>query len=241
MSKIIDPRSDDGDYIVLKGGHKTHDPRLGRIPQTDIRNLNFDVRKTNIVVQHDTPRSYTWRCLIWLDQGNLGSCVGNAWAHELAARPKEVQGIDQQYAVDLYHAAQKLDEWPGEAYEGTSTLGGAKATMATGKIGGYHWCTDIEAVKIVVSWRKPVVVGANWYASMFTPDVAGLVKIGGGIAGGHEWLVRGYSIVTDLFLCRNSWGLSYGISGDFYISAKDLDRLLFAEGGDCCVPDLMVL
>jgi hypothetical protein len=61
-----------------------------------------------------------------LDQGKEGACVGFAWSHELAAYPVRVEVDDEFARSKIYAEAQKIDEWPGEAYHGTSVLAGAK-------------------------------------------------------------------------------------------------------------------
>lgn len=232
--------SGEEDYILLKGGHKTHDPRLGRVPQFDKRNLDFNVTKI-FTAKQTAPRTNTHRCLQWLDQLNEPACVGFAFSHNLIAHPKEVQGCNYDTALALYHRAQDLDEWPGHQYEGTSILGGAKASVETGKIGGYHWAFTALDMAITVSWHKCIILGCNWYNSMFNVDANGFIKVGGGgLAGGHAILVRGYNVEKNAFLLRNSWGLGWGVSGDCWVSFADMERLL-SEQGEACVPDQQTL
>ena len=57
----------------------------------------------------------------------------------------------------------------------------------------------------------PVVVGTYWYSSMFYPDRNGLIKINGGIAGGHAYVINGVDKTKKLFRIKNSWGQSWGI------------------------------
>lgn len=161
------------DNIILKNGNVATDPRLGRIPQFDKRSLKFNVREI-IQPEHTAPRSYSWRCLQWLDQADTSACVGFSWANEMIARPKEVIGVDNISALELYHTAQTLDEWSGEDYEGTSVLAGAKAVQQLGHMSEYRWAFDTNDLAIAVSWYGPAVLGINWYQKMFTPDIDGV-------------------------------------------------------------------
>jgi hypothetical protein len=70
------------------------------------------------------------------------------------------------------------------------------------------------------------------YNDMFDPDADGLVHVSGGVAGGHEILVRYKEPGTTRYRVRNSWSADWGDKGDFLIEAADLSRLLFQEGGD---------
>src|SRR5688572_26790243 len=110
-------------------------PGLGRLLEFDERSREFPIRA---LLEVEKPRrSYTWSVPITLDQGNQPSCVGHAWAHELAGRPVSVGGITQPWAYALYLRAQQLDQWLGENYDGTSVLGGVKAAKEYGYFGEY--------------------------------------------------------------------------------------------------------
>jgi C1A family cysteine protease len=80
----------------------------------------------------------------------------------------------------------------------------------------------------------PVVVGLNWYSSMFHPNAAGLIKVDGSLAGGHAFLLDGVSADREYFRIKNSWGRSWGRKGFALISFKDVERLL-AEDGEACL------
>jgi hypothetical protein len=77
-----------------------------------------------------------------------------------------------------------------------------------------------------------VIVGVNWYDGFDNPDSRGLVKISGGIRGGHEFEVIGLDVDKKLFHAVNSWGTGWGKSGHFWFSFADMSRLL-SEDGDC--------
>lgn len=183
-----------------------------------------------------TPRSYTWGCGAWLDQGREGACVGHGWAHEIAARPK-VHAVTSADAFALYRKAQTLDEWPGEDYEGSSVLAGAKAVVQAGFIKSYAWCFGIDDVVLTIGRRGPVVLGVPWLSDMFEPDADGFIHATGGEIGGHCLLARGVNLPGQYVTLRNSWGRDWGRDGDCRISFNDLEVLLL-QGGEACIPSV---
>ncbi len=143
---------------------------LGRLKEFDERSRKFNISD---VLPFKKPRSYTWSCPINLDQGQEGSCTGFSMAHELAARPVKVTGIDYDYAYNLYKRAQELDEWEGSDYEGSSVLAAAKAAKEAGKILEYRWAFDIDDLVISVGYHGCAVLGINWYQGMSEPSLSG--------------------------------------------------------------------
>lgn len=228
--------------VELKNGFKTEDPRLDRLPEFDERSRNYPIRA--LVTEEAPLRSRGWACPTWLDQGQEGACVGFSWSHELCAWPVAVKGISDDFARGIYKEAQKSDEWPGEDYEGTSVLAGAKTVAGKGYMDEYRWAFGVDDALRALGYQGPVVVGIPWYQSMFEPRPSGLVEVTPGGGGGHAILVRGVSLKARLkgepgpmpvVRLRNSWGKSWGVDGDCYIKVEDFASLLEAEG-DCCVP-----
>lgn len=203
-----------------------------RVPQFDERSLNYPIR----TLLPDQPRSYTWRLPApeVLDQGREGACVGHAWAHEVAAPPKRSLS-SSNLAFHIYREAQKVDEWSGEAYSGTSVLAGAKIVQSLGHMDEYRWCFSLADIALAVGRQGPVVVGLNWYSGMFSPDADGYIHPTGSLAGGHAILCNGVNIKRRRFMLTNSWGRGWGRDGTCFISFDELDRLLH-EQGDACVP-----
>jgi hypothetical protein len=180
-----------------------------------------------------------------LDQGREGACVGHGWTSELGASPVRVKLPNaQQYAFDLYHAAQRIDEWRGEDYDGTSVLAGAKVLRGAGYIQGFRWAKTIDDVIDTLVAEGPVVVGVPWLTSMYDTRPSGLVEVSGRIEGLHCLVLTGYSPSYRLFgeggrgkeliRWRNSWGKGYGRLGDGFVLVEDFERLL--TGGEACVP-----
>lgn len=207
-------------------------PQLDRLVEFDDRSREFPVRAR---VANKVARSYTWRCDTWLDQGIEGACVGFSWAHELAARPYEL-AVDTTTAMTLYRRARTLDEWPGEDYDGTSVLAGAKAVMERGWIGAYRWAFSLDDLVLAVSHEGPAILGIYWHAGMMEPDRYGWVRRTGGVVGGHAILCRGVNVPGQYFLLRNSWGPGWGAHGDCKVRFSDMADLL-DDDGEACVPE----
>jgi hypothetical protein len=226
----------------LKGGYSATDPRLGRVPQFDARSRLYPIRE----LLPAGLRSRSWPCAVYLDQGQTPRCVGFAWSHELAAWPVVVRGVSDQLAGAVYLEAQMRDEWPGEDYEGSSVLGGAKAISDRGYMGEYRWAFGIDDVLATLSSHGPVILGTSWLEGMFDPDPDGLLSVTGEVAGGHAYLARGVilsgivpgtsrKVGEPLVRIRNSWGRDWGSDSDAFVRASDLERLLGDEG-EACVP-----
>jgi hypothetical protein len=210
----------------------------------DPRSRAFPIRA--LLGSHVEPRRRKWKPGTILDQGSEGACVGFGWTGELLASPRRSEtrvtaASGNLFALDLYHRAQVLDEWPGEAYSGTSVLAGAKALMEKGLIESYRWCFGIDDVRAAIITEGPVVIGIPWYESMYETEMNGEVVVDGDQVGGHCILVTGYDPShpdfegREMYRWRNSWGSAYGINGSGWIDAGDL-RDLLADAGEACVP-----
>lgn len=213
--------------------------KLDRLVQFDERSRQFsavDVLDAERERRTLSPRSYTWGTYAVLDQGPNGACVGFAWTGELMARPVVINGMNSGFAFSVYRDAQRVDEWPGEDYEGTSVLAGSKVVQSRGFQDGYRWAFGgNDELVLVVGYTGPVVLGTAWYSGMFTPDRSGVIRPTGTVEGGHAILVKGVSIARRLYRLQNSWGAGWGVGGDCFVSFDDMDRLR-SEDGEVCVP-----
>lgn len=82
--------------VRLRDGSKVKDARLARLVQFDKRSRKYAIRAA---IGAKRPRSFTWSCDKWLDQGVEGACVGFSMTHELAARPAPVtRGMTPTFA-----------------------------------------------------------------------------------------------------------------------------------------------
>lgn len=208
--------------------------RLGRKVNHDVRSKLFPARKatTSRPVLHKTLGAV-------LDQGQLGSCVGNAAAHALntiGSHRKPSRVMLEADAVNIYRAATAVDPWPGQYPPddtGTDANSAAKALRNSGQITSWEHCFGIDHLLATLQ-LKPVMIGISWHQSMYTPDANGFVHPDGNIVGGHETLVRGDRPDHEFVVIRNSWGPGWGDHGHYRLTYADLAALL-ADHGDATV------
>jgi hypothetical protein len=216
---------------------------LGRVAEFDEQSRNFAYLPTYQLMPIP-PRAlhHVWGAR--LNQGDTGSCTGNAFTGARNTSPNYHPGevpYDETTARKVYALATTLDSIPGTWNEdgsgedtGSSGLAAAKASVRLGLYSRYEWCFGLDHL-LVAAKDHPVCVGTNWYEDMFTPGDNGLVKVGGARVGGHEWFVRGYDLKHRVAFGVNSWGSDWGINGMFVIGLDDASRLL-REDGDAKVP-----
>jgi hypothetical protein len=215
--------------------------QLGRVHIKDPRDNNYLIKNNQQTLQKlaTPPKILTERYWAdngwWGNQGDTPQCVGYAWAHWLEDGPIQQSGVPPIIKPnDIYNNAQKLDEWLGENYEGTSVRGGVKFLKNVKKVKSYYWAFDLQTLIDSVMKLGPVVVGTNWYMGMFYPDKNGLIKISGQLVGGHAYLINGVDIKNKKFRLKNSWGKSWGKNGSAFISFNDMSRLI-KENGEICL------
>lgn len=211
-------------------------PGLGRNVNHDPRSLAFPAAvsaapRKPVLHRHYGPV---------LDQGQLGSCTGNAMAQALNTAPfhkSRAKLLTEADAVSIYSAATLIDGSPGH-YPPTDTgsdgLSVAKVAAKRGYISAYHHAFDVEHALGALQ-LSPFLFGTSWHESMFTPDADGFVHPDGNVVGGHEILCIGDTGTALVFL--NSWGKSWGKGGTFLLSYADFAALM-ADSGDVTVPVL---
>lgn len=226
--------------VMTEAGHVKGQPlterKFDRLYEFDERSAHY--RMSLLWAQTDEPapiKTKLWDLNVQLDQGSEGACVGFGFAQEAAAAPEVVPGVDNEYARAWYHRAKQLDPWPGEDYEGTSTLAGAKVGVEKGNYVSYLWARTEEEVARTVSNYGPVVIGVNWYRGMMDPDEDGFIWPTGDIVGGHCIVIIGINVKEGYYILQNSWGRSWGTNnGCCYLMREHVSRLL-SEDGDMCV------
>lgn len=172
------------------------------------------------------PEERFWQIGRISDQGSEGACVGHAWTGWLNCTPVRPKASTQEryyndsYANDLYRAAQKVDEWPGEDYEGTSTRGGAKVMQARDFLDSYVHASRYEDIRAFLLSSGPVVLSCRWDEASYEVDSRGFLRHGGSIVGGHAFLCYGVSKWGTLH-CANSWGEDAMVDGCFYIAKEE--------------------
>ncbi len=206
---------------------------LGRVVSKDRRDQRFLLSAPTVPATRT--HRYWYDNGWWGDQGATSSCVGHAWAHFVEDSPRTHPAPG--FHIDpytIYREAQKVDEWTGEGYDGTSVRAGAKYLQAQGVIGEYLWAFDVDTVIRNILEVGPLVVGTNWYEGMFYPKRDFIIHPTGRVAGGHAYVLNGYNKATKLFRCKNSWGRGWGSKGHAYMHRSTFARLL-AEDGEACI------
>lgn len=239
---------------------------LGRVLERDEKSRDFEHSVRKVTKPQDVIHPFS---MPHLDQGNLGSCEGNTaaeflgtdaavnnrrayWRH-VGGHGDPTRFLTEPNAVDLYSLATTKDnkEIPGTYPPddtGTSGLGIAKALKAMGGLVKYNWTFTWDAFLGTLQ-QRPVMLGTNWYKSMFEHDAKGYVHVSGSQPdGGHAYLAFAVSFTNQAVGCTNHWtnddGSIWGVQigeheGNFWISFKDLERLLINEQGDSLVPVLL--
>lgn len=224
--------------ILLKNGTRTEEIRLDRVEEFDERSRGYSIAD---ILTTRKLRSYTWRCGDWFNQGREGACVAFALGHELAARPSEVRGLDYDFLIrEVYWEAQRNDPWEGGSYpnaspkyNGTSILAGVKQIKKLGYIEEYRWAFNTDDVLYGIGHNGPALFGLAWYEGMIRPDENGFIKPTGRMLGGHAVLGVAINVKEGYVTIRNSWGKSWGVDGECYITFEDLETLL-KQRGECC-------
>lgn len=216
---------------------------LGRTHKIDDRDKNYLIE--NHLLKSQTKKNKKIKVKYWDNNGWWGDqkdtphCVGYSWAHWLEDGPVEQFGIAPVIEPKLiYENAQKLDEWVGENYDGTSVRGGVKYLQKMGKVKNYYWGYNLQTLIDTVINVGPVVVGTNWYEKMFEPNKNGLIKIGGNIAGGHAYVINGVDLNKKIFRIKNSWGKKWGYFGSAFITFNDMSRLIKEDGEICFATEI---
>jgi hypothetical protein len=207
--------------------------KLGRTQKHDIMSLfyPFNTDGLSIIdVEHK-------RLVPVFDQGQVGSCTGNAGNGNINTEPflpNTVYSPDENGALQLYKEAEIIDGGIGYPPEdvGSCGLSIAKALQNAGLISGYqHTFTLNDCLKALSVY--PVIVGIPWYSNMFYPDADGRVHPTGNIVGGHEIEAYKVDVANGRIWFWNSWG-NWGVNGTFYLTWADFASLL-SQGGDVTV------
>ncbi len=209
------------------------DKGLGRLPPADmIHEDKYQFRLLTPVPTAERTLRLPYQYRARMDQGQEGACVGYAlsWAMSI---------LNRRYydARELYRAAQRHDEWEGDAdgetgpkYEGTSVRAGCDVLRDMGHRHLYRnhsrdwdlhhgierneWARTAEEVRACIARGVPVVLGIDWTTNFSNPVQKGREWwIGEGdlgrVQGGHAICAYAVSDRRQAIRLVNSWGLEY--------------------------------
>lgn len=250
--------------LVRRYEHRPTPRPLGRHVHHDPRSLDYAAG----VLPHAAIHTVQWtRRAPIFDQGQIGSCTGNAATGLLgtdragqtgatsvtvtADAAAQSHGIfaagdhtlDEDFALRLYELATRIDPYPGQ-YPPTDTgsdgLSVTKSLKTLGLVDSYTHAFSQQALDSALQ-SGPVIIGIEWLNSMFNPDANAVIPVdaSSGVAGGHEIEITGLDVEQGLYTVANSWGTSWGKGGYGFFRRTDLAWLL-SQQGDVTVPKVAV-
>jgi hypothetical protein len=210
--------------------------RLGRHVNFDPRSADYPV--TPLLESTKVEQRY-WGRPGAFDQGDTGSCTGQAVAGLAMAAPIATPDIDVGSAIAIYEQATKIDTYAGvypPVDGGSSVLAAMKAAVLLDKLKGYRWCFSLADVLQALSQVGSVAIGIKWYDSFDEPDANGLLHLTAQatVRGGHAVNLTGVDPKDKLVVGWNSWGETWGAHGQFLMDWDTLERLL-ADDGEAAV------
>ncbi len=164
-----------------------------------------------------------------LDQGTEGICVDCSLRGLLDAEPFSQSPCNPR---EIYKAARKIGKIP-DSVEGCQLNHAIDYLMGKGIVKQEFWTEDAHQIATYLNTISPVVVSLPWYERMNKPEKDGRVLVKGDPYGFHAVLAFRYDGLKDRVWLRNSWGHSWGVFGNCYITMKDLARLM-NKGGLAC-------
>ena len=202
--------------------------QFGWRPEEDARDESYTLRA---LAMPDVTEREWWADGWHGDQGATPECVAYALLHHLndGPDPYTLFNVRRPGMVprELYCDARDRDPWPKpcDAHAGTSLRAGAKALKARGFITRYEWLRTLPDITAYVLGTGALVLGTHWFEGMSRPDADGVIRIAGGLLGGHAYVLNGINVDSGFARVKNSWGRGWGMGGHAFLPLEDLERL----------------
>jgi C1A family cysteine protease len=207
----------------------------------DERDFEFSVPKALLRKLPSEGNVITY-CPEIYQQGNIGSCVGNAVAAQIATghiiqglidpqpsrlmiyyNAREMRGSTQVDAGcslrDAIKSVAKLgvcpeSKWPYiESYFAIKPPKSCYDSAIKDKIISYHRLWySLNNMKACITAGYPFSIGIRVYEN-FPMELGDIPMPLGGMIGGHAMMVVGYRDSIKRFIVRNSWGKEWGTNG----------------------------
>jgi hypothetical protein len=172
-----------------------------------------------------------------LDQGETGHCVGFGGADFGINLPIQ-DDYSNQDGHDFYYQCKVIDGEPGQE-NGSNVRSIAKVLQNIGRIPNYAFAMSTDEITYWLLNQGPLIVGTDWTASMFDPDMDNIICPTGAIAGGHCYILN-EKTENNLYHLQNSWN-GWGVNGGAYISIDDFAYLLRNEGEAMTAVELPII
>lgn len=186
-----------------------------------------------------------------LDQGTEGACTGFGLATVVnyLLRMPGIRSRDSVSARMLYEMAKRYDEWPAQAYEGSSARGAMKGWHKHGvcvdskwpyrdkadseltadrsedavrhPLGAYYRVNHRDLICMHAAITEVGVLYATGQVHTGWDEVGpdGIITFANEITGGHAFAIVGYDETG--FWLQNSWGPGWGKGGFAHIGYDD--------------------
>ncbi len=211
-------------------------PTLGRIPSPDdprdwpIRSLLDVASLTPVLPARHRDRILGRTLDERYDQGDTSSCVGQSTG--LVKRVQERRDLRRDVGivpVRIWEESKNADGLGDVNANRGTYIRTALELLRTGaptrskswdprmRIASYYRISTVDEARAAIFATGPIVVGATWYESWFTPDEDGILPDPDREVGGHAFVLYGYSDDLRAFYAANSWGTGWADHGDFVV------------------------
>ncbi len=246
-----------------RGGQPRHRTLDARPDTTDFRDRIYEPTLVEVPSRIDLAE-YRKHEVPILDQGEEGACTGFGLAtvgNYLLRRRHVVPDRTPVSPWMFYEMAKRYDEWPGQAYEGSSARGAMKGWHRHGVCAGEAWppqsgtvLTDERAAdaahrplgayyrvnhKDLVAMHAAIAETGVLFATAVVHDGWDAPQADGLITNGKESGAHAFAIVgfdERGFWIQNSWGVEWGAGGFGLLTYDDW----LAHGTDVWVARLGV-